>query len=216
MQILSPDALVAALSWRYATKKFDAQRKIPDPTWAALERSLVLTPSSFGLQPWQFLVVTDPAIRERLVGASWGQRQVADCSHHVVFAIKKGLTVADVDRYAERILEVRGLHPPAIAGYRKMMTDFVARAPEVFDVDDWSARQVYLAVGQFMLAAAVVGVDTCPMEGIVPTQYDEILGLEKTGHATVCACSAGYRAADDRFATIPKVRYPDDDVVTHV
>ena len=84
--------LLDALNWRYATKAFDPARKIPADTIAAIEQSLVLTPSSYGLQPWKFLVITDKAIREQLVPHSWGQRQVADCSHFVVFAIQSTFT----------------------------------------------------------------------------------------------------------------------------
>lgn len=210
---VTPDALVRQLTWRYAVKQFDASRKIPPATWAALEQALLLTPSSFGLQPWAFFVVRDPAKREALVASSWGQRQVVDASHMVVFAVRKGLSTADVDAYVARIAEVRGVAPAALAGYRKMMVGFVTRPADQFDVDDWSARQVYIALGQFMTAAAMLGVDTCPMEGLDPKAYDRILGLEGTGYATVCACPAGYRASGDALATQPKVRYPLPDVV---
>lgn len=209
----TPDALLRALTWRYAVKKFDATRRIPADTWAALEQSLVLTPSSFGLQPWAFFLVRDPARREALVGASWGQRQVADASHLVVFAIRQGLAAADVDRYVARIAEVRGVAADTLAGYRKVMLGFLGRPAEQFDVDEWAARQVYIALGQFMAAAAVLGIDTCPMEGLDPRAYDRILGLEGTGYATVVACPAGYRAPDDRYAAQTKVRYPAADVV---
>ena len=210
---LTPDGLLRALTWRYAVKKFDASRKIPAETWAALEQALVLTPSSFWLQPWAFFLVRDPARREALVAASWGQRQVVDASHMVVFAIRKGLSSADVDKYVARIAEVRGVAPETLAGYRKVMLGFVGRPPEAFDVDEWSARQVYIALGQFMAAAAVLGVDTCPMEGLDPKAYDRILGLEGTGYETVCACPAGYRSAGDVFATQAKVRFPLADIV---
>lgn len=209
----TPDALVRSLTWRYAVKKFDATRRIPAQTWAALEQSLVLTPSSFGLQPWAFYVVRDPAKREALVASSFGQRQVADASHLVVFALRQGLSAADVDKYVARIAEVRGVAPESLAGYRKVMASFVGRPRDAFDVDEWAARQVYIALGQFMTAAAVLGVDTCPMEGLDPRAYDRVLGLEGTGYATVCACPAGYRAADDRSASHPKVRYPLADVI---
>lgn len=212
----TPDALVRALTWRYAVKKFDATRAIPPATWAALEQALVLAPSSFGLQPWAFFLVRDPAKREALVGSSRGQRQVVDASHLVVFAVRKGLSTADVDRYVARIAEVRGVAPESLAGYRKMMAGFVNRPADVFDVDEWATRQVYIALGQFMAAAAVLGVDTCPMEGLDPAAYDRILGLEGTGYATVCACPAGYRAADDRTAFQPKVRYPLTDVIRFI
>ena len=101
MNPISTDSLLTALRWRYATKKFDATRTIPAGTWSALEQALILSPSSFGLQPWKFVVVTDPALKAQLVGASWGQSQPKDCSHLVVFTVRQGLGHADVDRYLQ-------------------------------------------------------------------------------------------------------------------
>ena len=113
------EQLVSQLNWRYATKQFDPQRKISPEDWAALEEALVLSPSSFGLQPWRFIVVTDPATKERLVAASWGQRQPADCSHLVVFAIKKDINERDLDVYVDRITEVRGTPRAALTRLRQ-------------------------------------------------------------------------------------------------
>ena len=208
------DNLEKQLRWRYAVKKFDVARKIPAADWKALEEALVLAPSSFGLQPWAFFVVDDPALRAQLVGASWRQQQVVDASHLVVFAIKKGLVAADVERYIARIAEVRSAPISSFDGYRNVMIGFVTKPG--FDVDGWAAKQVYIALGQFMTTAALLGIDTCPMEGLDPAAYDRILGLEAMGYATVCACPAGYRAADDKYASTPKVRFAHGDVVRHL
>lgn len=216
MQTLPPDALVAQLRWRYATQKFDATRKIGDAVWSALEDALVLAPSSFGLQPWRFVVVTDAAVREQLLPVSFHQRQIVDGSHLVVFAIKKGLDAAWVERYVQRIAELRGGARESYDSYKKSMLGFISLPKEKLDIDAWSARQLYIALGQFMAAAAVIGIDTCPMEGIKPARYDEILGLAATGYATLCACVAGYRTADDKYATLPKVRFANDVVIARV
>src|SRR5215467_3084963 len=109
MNTIHREQLVNQLNWRYATKQFDPSRKISAEDWAALEHSLVLAPSSYGLQPWKFIVVNDPSVREQLVAASWGQRQVADASHLVVFTYKADLGEKDIDAYVDRIAEVRGL-----------------------------------------------------------------------------------------------------------
>ena len=215
MDVLSPEAVVHALRRRYAVKRFDPSQKIPAATWSALEEAMVLAPSSYGLQPWAFVVVEDPAVRERLVAASWNQRQVKDASHFVAFAIKKDLTSEDVDRWMARIVEVRGVAPESLAGYRKGILAFLGQAPAE-RIADWSARQLYLALGQFMTSAAVLHVDTCPMEGIEPAKYDEILGLSAKGLATVVACGAGYRSPEDKYATAKKVRYPTESVVLRV
>jgi nitroreductase len=216
MKPLSNEALLTQLRWRYAVKKFDPARKIPADDWRALEEVLVLTPSSWGLQPWKFFVVSDQALKDQLVPISWNQRQLADCSHVVVFAIKKDLATTDIDRYLERMAEVRGGPVEQLAGFRKVLVGSLAPPPPDFDLNEWATRQVYIALGNFMTSAAVLGIDTCPMEGIEPAKYDELLGLGERGYATAVVCVAGYRAADDKYASMPKVRFKHEDVVEHL
>ena len=204
--------LLDALNWRYATKVFDASQIIPADTWSALEESLVLTPSSFGLQPWKFLVIQDKALRESLVPHAWGQRQVADCSHLVVMTVKKSLSVADIDAFLTRIVEVRGGTADALLGYRKMM---LGSHEQGFMSTDWAKKQAYIALGQFMAACALLKIDTCPMEGFVGSKFDEILGLEAQGLTTAVLCPAGYRSVDDKYAVIPKVRFAAKDMIEH-
>lgn len=213
---VSATDLVEALNWRYATRTYDPARKIPDETWAALEQALVLTPSSFGIQPWRFLVVDDPDMRIRLAEASWGQPQPVQASHFVVFAVRRDLGEEHIDRFVARTAEVRGITAESLAPFRKAMMKSVESARKRGNLDDWNARQVYIALGQFVASAALLGVDTSPMEGLDAGQYDEILGLTGTGWATVCACAAGYRAADDKYAKIPKVRFRPADVIHRI
>jgi len=207
--------LTEQLKWRYATKKFDATRRIDPATWAALEEALVLSPSSYGLQPWKFLVITDPAIKAKLRPVSWNQAQVEDCSHHVVFLVKKDLGLPEIERFVDRIAEVRGVSRESLEMYRGFMVGDLAEGPRSKMINEWAARQVYIALGNFMTAAAMLGVDTCPMEGLDPAKYDEILGLEGSGWATLCACPTGYRSPDDKYATIPKVRFKAEDLIEH-
>jgi len=110
--------LIHQLNWRYATKKFDPASKISPENWATLEEALVLSPSSFGLQPWKFVVVTSRATREQLMPVSWGQRQIVDASHLVVFATKKSLCEADIDAHLNRVAQVRGVPRESLAAYR--------------------------------------------------------------------------------------------------
>jgi nitroreductase len=212
---LAPEALLTSMRWRYATKRFDPDAKIDPATWAALEEVLVLAPSSYGLQPWRFVVVQDPAVRTRLRAASWNQPQVVEASHLVVFAIQKGLSAAHVRHYVARMAEVRGVARESLAGFEKMLTQHVER-PRPFDVDEWAKRQLYLALGTFLTSAALLGVDACPMEGIDPAQYDEILGLGAQGCATVVVATAGRRARDDAYAGLPKVRFEAHEVLAHL
>lgn len=200
-----------ALSWRYATKKFDPARKIPDDTWNTLAEALTLAPSSYGLQPWKFLVIKDPALRARLRPASWNQPQITDASHLVVLCRRTTLTAADVDRYVDRIVEVRGVPKAALNDYRGMMLGSV-NAPNA-NHSAWNANQVYIALGFFLAAAAMAGVDACPMEGFDKDQYDQILGLSGSGYASTVVAAAGYRAADDAFASMKKVRFPAADLI---
>ncbi len=215
MTTLAASSLLEQLNWRYATKKFDATRKIPPTEWAALEDALVLAPSSFGLQPWKFVVVTDRALRQQLTPHAWGQSQVADCSHYVVCAAKKSVTEDDIDRFVARIAAVRATPKEGLDPYRQMMVKSLVKGPAAARIQEWTARQVYIALGQFMAAAAVLGIDTCPMEGIDPAKFDEVLGLTGTDFQTVVTCAAGYRATDDKYAAARKVRFEKSAVIEH-
>ena len=216
MRPIQNEALIQQLRWRYATKKFDPARKISDEDWETLEEALVLTPSSFGLQPWKFFVVSNPVLREKLLPVSWGQRQVIDASHLVVFAIRKNLGTEDLDHYLRRMAEVRGIGVASLDPFRKIVAGFLSRDPSEFNVNEWATRQVYIALGNFMTSAALIGIDTCPMEGLEPAQYDQVLGLAGLGYATVVACPAGYRASDDKYAVTPKVRFPASEMIQRI
>jgi len=216
MKTIEIETLLHALKWRYATKQFDPSKKIPPHLWEALEDALVLAPSSFGLQPWKFIVVEDPAVRAELVKVSWGQKQIADACHLVVFAVQHPIDATHVRRFIEHTAKVQDTPVEKLAGYEKIITGFVENPPFGLEVRSWSTRQVYIALGNFMTAAALLGIDTCPMEGLDPAAYDKILGLEGTGYYTVAACPAGYRAESDHSAARPKVRYHKDDVIRHI
>ena len=208
---ISSQDLLKQLHWRYAVKKFDASRKIPADLWQTLEDALVLSPSSFGLQPWKFFVVKNPDIRKKLQGVAWNQSQIVDASHLVVFAAKKNLNAEDVRRFISLIADVRKVAKESLAPYQGMMEGFAAKPP--MDINEWAARQVYIALGNFLTSAAVLGVDACPMEGFDRAKFDDILGLDKKGYATAVLATAGYRAADDKYAEAPKVRYPKSQVI---
>ncbi len=208
-----PEYVIDQLNWRYATKKFDPTKKIPEKIWQVLEKSLVLAPSSFGLQPWKFIVVRNPEIRSKLVEHSWGQTMVVDASHLVVLTIKKDLHEADVDEYIKRISEVRQTPEEKLQGFSNQIKGFMKQP---IDLNVWATKQVYIALGQFMTCAAMLEIDTCPMEGFIPAKYDEILGLTETRYSSVVLCPAGYRADDDKYATLPKVRYNHEKVVDRI
>ncbi|CAG0955253.1 nitroreductase / dihydropteridine reductase [Phycisphaerales bacterium] len=211
MKPVDPSALLDNLSWRYAVKKFDSTRKIPDDQWAAIERAIILAPSSFGLQPWKFMVIADQALRTTLRVASWNQSQITDASHLVVFARRAEMTARDVDRHIDRIIAIRNTPREVLAELRTMMLG--AFSAPGFDVNAWAARQVYLALGFFLYTAAQMGVDACPMEGIDAARYDEILNLSAQGYRTTVVATAGFRASDDWLAPLAKVRFPAEEVI---
>ncbi|MBM4015269.1 MAG: NAD(P)H-dependent oxidoreductase [Planctomycetes bacterium] len=207
------DSLLAQLRWRYACKKFDPTRRIEPATWSALEAALVLTPSSYGLQPWKFVVVETAAVREQLLPASWNQRQVVDASHLVVLCIQKHFGAAGVDRYVRRIAAVTGAAPESLEKFRGMMVRDIAEGPRSWKINDWAANQVFIALGNLLTCAAVLGIDACPIEGFEPAKYDQILGLAAHGLAATVVCALGHRAADDKYAAQPKVRFAADEVI---
>jgi len=208
--------LLTALEWRYATKVFDAAKKIPAAVWAALEKTLVLTPTSYGLQPYKFLIIETPAKRAELLPHSWNQKQVVDASHFVVFTVRTEMKEADVDRLVKRTVAVRKLPADALNAYRGMMIGDVINGPRGKVAHEWATRQAYIALGNLMTAAAVVGVDACPMEGLVPSEYDQVLGLANSGYATVVACALGYRSANDKYAGMTKVRFETKELVQYI
>jgi len=211
---ISGSTLIDHLNWRYATKMFDATKTIPSNTWKALEEALILTPSSFGIQPWKFIVITDKEIREKLQPHSWGQTQVTQCSHYVVFATIKKIDEAYIDSNLVRSAEVRNVPVDSLAGFRKMLTGTLIQGG--YGTAEWAARQAYIALGNFMTSAALLLVDTCPMEGFVPAEYDKILGLEAKGLTSIVCCAAGYRSADCKYAFLPKVRFPASTMIEHI
>jgi nitroreductase len=213
MNHITTTDLLEHLNWRYAIKQFDPAKTIAPELWTTLEDALVLKPSSYGLQPWKFLIVTSPELKEKLQPFSWNQSQVTDCSHYVVFAIKKNLTAEDVDRFISRTAEVRGGNIDALAGYRNVIVSDLVDGTRSFSINQWSTRQAYIALGNFMTSAALLGVDTCPMEGIEPVNYDRVLGLSARGFTAVVACAAGYRDAADKYATFAKVRFPKSEIL---
>jgi nitroreductase len=212
---IQPNDLLAALRFRYATKAFDPARKIPAETWDAFEKSLVLTPSSFGLQPWKFLVIDAAEIREKLKAASWNQPQLTDASHLVVLTARTDLTQADIDSWIARLSEIQGTPIEALAGLSGMISSFSSSMTPA-EKQAWNTRQVYIALGQLMTSAAVLGIDSCPLEGISPADYDTILGLSGTGYATAVACALGYRSAEDKYAVAPKARFEAEKVIARI
>jgi len=205
--------LLKALDWRYATKKFNPNKKIPADVWQALERALILTPTSYGLQPYRFIVLNNAEKRAELLPHSWNQPQVVESSHYVVLAARTKMTEADVDNWIQRLATVRKVSVESLATYRGMMVGDIVHGSRGKISHEWAIRQTYIALGNLMTCAAMLGVDACPMEGIVPPEYDRVLGLRDSGYATAVACALGYRADNDKYAAVPKARFSASELI---
>jgi nitroreductase len=216
MKSIDRTQLLEQLNWRYATKQFDPKRKISAQDWATLEDALHLSPSSGGLQPWKFIVVTDPAVRARLLPASYGQSQVIDASHLVVFAAKKNFNEQDVDAHIQHTAKVRGVPPAALAPFRDMLVGGVVKSLDDMARAAWARNQAYIALGNLLTSSALLGIDACPMEGFDRAQYDEILGLSAQGLGSAVIATLGYRSPADKYADAPKVRFPKEEIFVRV
>lgn len=207
--------IIEALNWRYATKQFDTEKKLSAEQLDMLLEAMRLAPSSFGLQPWKFVVVTNPEIRAKLKEAGYGQAQIAEASHLFVFAVPKVLDDAFVDRFVRSISETRGVPVANLKEYEDMMKGALAmRTPE--GRKEWAARQAYIALGVLVAAAATEGIDVGPMEGFDPAKFDEILGLDAMGLETKVIAAVGFRKPDEPLASWPKVRYGKDELVLEI
>lgn len=209
---VSNETILERLNWRYAVKKFDASQKVSDADWDTLEQSLILAPSSYGLQPYKFIVVTNDDLKKELTPAAYGQTQIADCSHLVVIAHKKVLTDEDVEHYVEHITEVRGTPREQLADYENTMKGAAKKQVEDGTIEAWNSRQAYITLGFLMETAALLKIDACPMEGFHPAEFDRILGL--TDYTSVVLCPLGYRdEANDYMANQAKVRFPKNELI---
>jgi nitroreductase len=213
---ITPENIEAALKWRYATKRFDPTRQIPDAEWKILEESLRFAPSSFGLQPWQFIVVSNPEIRAKLRPHSWDQPQIVEASKLLVITSAKVVEDTTIDTFIESIASARGVTAGDLAGYRQMIAQFVKHTRDSNAIEAWTTKQSYIALGFLLSSAAMLGIDACPIEGISSTNYDEVLGLKSTQYSTRVACALGYRAATDGYASAAKVRYPLNQVLREI
>ncbi|MFN3696118.1 MAG: NAD(P)H-dependent oxidoreductase [Pseudobdellovibrio sp.] len=215
MNKIDNELLFKQLNWRYACKKFDPTKKIRESDWNILVESLRLSASSYGLQPWKFIVVQNPEIRKQLLPLSWGQTPVTDASHFVVLTYKEKMDEAHIDKFIQETAKVRGMDASTLNGYKDMMMGDLVKGPRAQVINWWAQRQVYIAMGSILTTAAMMEIDTLPMEGLDPAGYDKVLGLEGTGYKTVAAVACGYRAADDKYQHAKKVRFETKDVVEY-
>lgn len=202
-------------TWRYATKKFDSSKKISNEELDLLLEATRLSASSYGLQPYHVLIITNPEIREQLKPVSWGQSQVTDASHLIVFAHQKDFGGELVDDYLSNVAETRNIPADTLKGYGDFAKSKLVDLPQVTK-EDWAAKQVYLALGNLMQAAAELKIDTCPMEGFEAEAYNTILNLNNKNLCASIVLPIGYRSEEDQTQHLAKVRKSNQELFTHI
>lgn len=210
---MNAEELVGKLQWRYAVKKFDENKKISKLDLAALKQGLILSPSSYGLQPWKFLFVENASVRKELRNHSWNQSQVEEASHFVVICHLINLDESYVKKFIRQMATQRGLEEASMKSYEELMIQNVAKGGQIKDLSSWSAKQCYIALGNLMNNAAMLEIDSCPLEGFDPKKYDEILKLNQTDYRSAVACALGYRSTQDKYALAKKVRFEENDLI---
>lgn len=207
------NSVIEHRTWRYATKKFDATKKVSEQDLETLLEATRLSASSYGLQPYHVFVISDPEVREQLKPASWGQSQITDASHLIVFANAKDFGEELVDDYLANVSETRNIPSEGLKGYSDFMKSKLMNLPEELK-NQWTAKQAYIAFGNLMQAAAELKIDTCPMEGFEPEKYNEILGLEEKNLNAAVVLAIGYRSEEDATQHLPKVRKSKEELFT--
>ncbi len=208
------ETIIKALNSRYATKVFDVSKKVDTETLATIEESLRLAPSSFGLEGRGFVVVSNAELQEKLWAAARNQPQLTTASHVIVLcrSTKPGKELTS--GLLNNIMKTRGVNEEALAGFAGMLDQTVSsKTPE--QLATRLDKQTYIAAGFAMMTCAILGVDSCSMEGFSPVEFDKILELDKLNLASVTLLPIGYRDASDKYANLPKVRYSKDEVVFH-
>ncbi|RXR28310.1 NAD(P)H-dependent oxidoreductase [Flavobacterium piscinae] len=197
--------------WRYATKKFDATKKISSEDLETLKEAIQLSTSSYGLQPYKIFVIENPELRAKIQPAAWGQSQITDASQLLVFANITNFGETEIDNYINLMAETRGITAESVKGYADFMKMKITTLPEE-QRNTWTSKQTYLALANLMNAAAELKIDVTPMEGFEPEKVNEILGLEKLGlHASLLA-TIGYRHEEDATQHYKKVRKPKNEL----
>lgn len=208
-------SLIEKLNWRYATKKFDHTKKLSPAQLDELLKAVHLSPSSAGLQPYKIIVVGDPATRQKLREAANGQPQLTDASQIVIFASETNVDAEYVKSYIDHIAETRQIGRENLEGFEQAINGNVSNLTAEQKIT-WSHKQTYIALGVLLTAAAELGIDACPMEGFNAAQFDEILGLKGKGLTTAVIAAIGFRADDDGYSKLIKVRRPAEEIFIHI
>jgi len=203
------------LEWRYATKMFDQSKKLDDNSVQVLRHAMRMAPSSFGLQPFKVLQITDKELKAKLKPFSYNQSQIEDCSHLFVFCVKTNLSNSHVNQYIDLIAKTRDIAREDLAGFESSISGFITSTSQE-DIHRWASKQAYIALGFLLMSCAENGIDACPMEGFDSEAYGTILELSQLNLKPVVIAATGYRHTDDKNQFLKKVRASDKDFFINI
>lgn len=200
-------SIIDHLKWRYATKNFDASKKVSKEDLERIKEAVQFSASSYGLQLYKVLIVEDKAVREKLKSASWNQAQITDASHLLVFCNYADVSDEHIDEYLTLKSEIQKIEKSGLKGYGDFMKGAIG-AKSLEEKRTWTSKQTYIALSNVLTACAELQIDACPMEGFDPMEYNGILGLEEKGLNASVIVTIGYRSEEDQTQHITKVRKP--------
>lgn len=206
---------IKALKWRYATKRFDPNQILSSEQIEKLKQAFNLTATSYGLQPLKLVVIHDKDLQEKLREHSFNQPQVSTASHVLILCIEKEVGKQFIENYFNHVRRIRNTPEDILKPHRKFLVEDFERKP-IDDIRTWATHQAYLVLGTLLTVCAVEGIDSCPMEGFVPDNYDELLELDKLNLKSVLVLPVGFRAKEDFFAEFRKVRRPIEETIIEI
>ena len=199
--------IIERLAWRYACKRFDPNEKLSSDQIAQLKEAFNLTATSFGLQPIKMMVIENADLKKELQAHAFHQAQITTCSHLLVICIEKEFGSAQIDAKFDLEKSTRGTSEEIVGKFRGQLKDMFAKKSED-QIRKESMYQAYIALGNLMTVCAVLGIDSCPMEGFIPNEFDKTLGLHERGLSSVLLLPVGKRSADDAMQHLKKIRKP--------
>jgi len=204
--------IIKPLEWRYATKKFDSDKKLAQEDLNTILRAINLAPTSYGLQPFNVIVIEDALIKDKLKPAAYNQSQITEASQLIIFAANNNISDTHIDDYLKRISNTTGAPLEALSEYEGMMKSKINTSTpnELFT---WASKQCYIALGFLLTSCAQLNIDACPMEGFDPEKFDDILNLKERNLNSVVIAAIGYRSSEDKYQHNPKVRKKVEDMI---
>ncbi len=200
------------LNWRYSTKQFNENKKLTDEQITKLIELTNLSASSYGLQPFKMVIVSNEEIKKDLVASSYGQTNIANSSHLIIFALRTDINETFINNYIENISKKRNIESKSLQDFKNMLINSVTKK-EKNDLYKWASDQIYIALGTFLIACASEKIDACPIGGFIPNEYDEKLELSKYNLKSVVVAAIGYRSEEDKYQFKEKVRAHLDEMI---